>query len=109
MDKTCDITRASELLNVKEKSLHIFEVVDTFNDGNILSGFICNERTHLYGSLVITSVNDDVREQVVYGTPKMHYPFDRDGKFNWPPVNEIQAWEKFDGTNILAYHHLQKK
>jgi hypothetical protein len=50
-------------------------------------------------------VNDETCEQVIYCTPKLSYPFDKNGKFNWPPINQLEIYEKEDGTNILAFHY----
>lgn len=99
--------RACEALGVKEDEVREFDVMDGFNR-NRLYGFICRRSDHRYGAMVILGVNDESCEQVIWGTPKQHYPFDRNGKFNWPKVVKIQAWEKLDGTNILAYHYKYK-
>lgn len=97
------INRACEILSIKEDELNEFVISDPFNNGNVLSGFLCRRGDHRYGALVIFSVNGWSCEQIIFGTPKMHYPFDRNGDFRWPPIREVQAWEKIDGTNILAY------
>lgn len=102
------IDRAAELLNVSVDSLKYFEMWDGFNPGNQISGYLCYRPDHRYGALVIFKVNEENCEQIIYGTPKMHYPFDKNGKFNWPDVTEMQIWEKIDGTNILAYHYTYK-
>jgi len=98
------IDRAIDLFDVKKDELREFDVLDTFN-GNQLSGFLCRRSDHRYGAMVIYYINGDPCEQVVWATPKQHYPFDKNGKFNWPQITEMQAWEKLDGTNILAYHY----
>lgn len=99
------IERACEILEVKPDCIKEFEAHDPFN-GNVLSGVICRQSDHRYGALVIFSVNDWRCEQVIFGTPKLEYPFDRDGVFHWPPVNQVEMWDKLDGTNILAYTYL---
>lgn len=98
------INRACELLDVKADEISNFSIVDPFNN-NTVNGFICRRGDYRYGALVIFSVNDWACEQVIYCTPKMHYPFDKNGDFNWPDINEVQAWEKLDGTNILAFRY----
>ena len=101
------IDRAKEILgtdNIKE-----FSAEDTFNPGNTLSGVICYTPNNLYGRLVLFQVNDEPCEQIIYTTPKLHYPFDKNGKFHWPPVEKFEFWEKIDGTNVLAYHYSYKE
>ena len=96
------IERACEILEVKPDCVKEFEAHDPFN-GNSLIGVICRQSDHRYGALVIFKINDWKCEQVIFGTPKLEYPFDRDGIFHWPPVNQVEMWDKLDGTNILAY------
>lgn len=83
--------------NIKE-----FTVEDTFNS-NQLYGFLCLQGDHRYGALVIFKVNDEECEQIIYGTPKLHYPFDKQGTYRWPDVHEVRVWDKLDGTNVLSY------
>jgi hypothetical protein len=96
------------ILDVKENEVGEFEVEDVFNGGNVLRGFICRRGDHRYGALVIRSVNGEPCMQLICATPKMHYPFNKNGDFNWPDIKEVQIWEKLDGTNILAYHYEYK-
>lgn len=87
-----------------------FEVLDTFNN-NMLAGYLCRQQGDLYGSLLINKINNEETEQVIYGTPKLHYPFDKNGKFNNNlDFTECLWFEKLDGTNILgfAYKHENK-
>ncbi len=95
----------NEILEVKPDEAREFQIADPFNHDNLLAGSICIRPDHRYGALVITSVNDEPCSQVVWATPKMHYPFDRNGDFSWPQIKEAQVWEKLDGTNVLAYHY----
>jgi hypothetical protein len=99
--------RAIEILDTKEVSP--FECEDPFNNNNKLSGFMCMKSDHRYGALVIFQVNDESCEQVIFGTPKLHYPFDKQGTYNWPDVQEVKIWDKLDGTNILAYRYTYKE
>lgn len=93
------------LISVKEDEVSKFSSYDSFND-NEISGVMCRRSDYRYGSLVINSVNGwDVGPQVIWCTPKLEYPFDRNGVFHWPDINEIRAYDKLDGTNILAYHY----
>ena len=98
--------RAIEWLDTKEVSS--FECEDPFNNNNKLSGFMCTKPDHRYGALVIFQVNDEPCEQVIFGTPKLHYPFDKQGTYHWPDIQEVRIWDKLDGTNILAYRYIYK-
>lgn len=93
-----------EVFNCKSDDVQEFEVNDSFNDGMSLSGFICRVPDHRYGALFIDKINQrPINPQIVYGAPKMHYPFDRQGTFKWPSVNKVNVYNKLDGTNIVAY------
>lgn len=100
----------STMLGVSEASLSTFTVEDTFNPGNTLQGYISTSRTKMYGALCILRVNgEDVDPQVVYATPKIKYPFvslaDGRRKFSWPDSVGADFYEKYDGTNVLAYSY----
>ncbi|MCY4486924.1 MAG: hypothetical protein OXF11_07380 [Deltaproteobacteria bacterium] len=97
-----DIETAAAALSLDAKWLQEFDVVDPFNDV-ALRGFLSRRPDHRYGALAVTHVNEAPAPQVVFATPKLHYPFDRQGKFNFPPIREIEIFEKYDGTNVLAY------
>jgi hypothetical protein len=99
------INHACELLGVKPNELNSFLVTDTFNNNNELSGFLCRQTDYRYGALVIFSVNGEPCEQIIYATPKLHYPFDKNGEYHWPECRDVKYYEKLDGTNILAYHY----
>src|SRR5437763_962993 len=43
--------------------------------------------------------------QVIYATPKLHYPFGKDGRFHFPPIQRLSIYEKLDGTNVLAFRY----
>ena len=97
-----DVETAAQALSLEPKWLQEFDVVDPFNDV-ALRGFLSQRPDHRYGALAFTHVNEEPAPQIVFATPKLHYPFDRQGKFNFPPVREIEVFEKYDGTNVLAY------
>jgi len=99
------INRAAELLNISIDYLREFSAIDTFNNNNALSGYLCYRPDHRYGALVILSINNEPCEQIIYATPKLHYPFDKNGVYHWPECRDIKYYEKLDGTNILAYHY----
>lgn len=99
-----EIEIAGEKISLDPKWLQEFDVVDPFND-NALRGFLSNRPDHRYGGLVITHVNDRPALQVIFATPKLHYPFNKLGEFIFPPIREIEIFEKIDGTNVLAYEY----
>ena len=81
-----------------------FDVEDSFN-GNRLQGYISLQSTDLYGALLIETVNGESVPQLIRCTPKMHYPFDKNGRWNFPKAVRIERYEKLDGTNIFAYRY----
>ena len=93
--------RASEILGIREKSLKHFSVIDPFNGFN-LEGYL-SVSEQLYGSMVIFKIDNYLTEQIVIGTPKQKYPFNKLGKFSFPEAKYINVYEKYDGTNILSY------
>jgi len=83
---------------------------DPFNPQNEVEGFISRKPNEYYGALIITKINGkDVPEQLIMGSPKIHYPFDslQDGtrRYKFPVVRDIEIYEKLDGTNVLAYSY----
>lgn len=101
-------TKVLELLELTdEKMLQEFDVLDPFGKKRI-KGFLCRQSDHRYGSMVIISVNNDPCLQIIWGTPKQEYPFDKNGNFHWPDISQLEAWDKLDGTNILAYWYKHK-
>ena len=103
---------AAARLGVPPDTIEPFEADDTFNAPNKLRGFLCRQSTRLYGALLITHIDD--RElghpQLVYGTPKQHYPFATSQetgvrKYRWPRFKRVRVYEKWDGTNIFAYSY----
>lgn len=94
---------ASRLSGLDAKWLQPFETEDPFNDNLRLTGFLSIKPDHRYGALVLTQVDSVPVPQLILATPKLHYPFGKDGKFHFPPIKKIHLYEKLDGTNILAY------
>ena len=99
--------RACQLLHVPEKELNQFAEIDPFN-GFTLHGYISRRGDHSYGAMAIVAIDGVPCEQIVWATPKLHYPFDKYGKYNWPLIDELEIYEKLDGTNILAYSYEHK-
>lgn len=100
-----EIDIASQKISLEAKWFQEFDVVDPFND-TAIRGFLSNKPDYRYGALVITHVNDKPVPQVIFGTPKLHYPFNRLGEFIFPPIREIEIYDKIDGTNVLAYQYV---
>ncbi len=96
---------ATQVIGLDAKWLQPFDVEDPFNDNLRLRGFLCKKPDHRYGALVITHVGEEEIPQLVLATPKLHYPFGKDGSFHFPPIKRIHLYEKLDGTNVLAYRY----
>jgi hypothetical protein len=96
------------ILGVKTEEVGEFSIADSFNNDNLLAGYICRRQDHRYGALLITHINDEPCQQLIYATPKLHYPFDKNGDYHWPECKDVKYYEKLDGTNILAYHYEYK-
>ena len=108
MDTVVDehaLSLATELIGLGEKWLQPFDVEDPFNGDLRLRGFLCQKPDHRYGALAITHVGDSQAPQLILATPKLHYPFGKDGSFHFPPIKTIHLYEKLDGTNVLAYRY----
>ena len=99
---------AAEILKVDLTTLNEFECIDSFNNDNLLKGYICRNSDHRYGCLFIIQINEEECDQIIWATPKIDYPFDKGGNYHFPECNVIQFYEKLDGTNILSYHYKYK-
>lgn len=100
-----DLEQAAELLGVDAKFLQPFDVADPFNDDARLEGFLCQKPNHTYGALALLRVDGRPAPQRIFATPKLHYPFGKDGSFHFPPIASAHLYEKLDGTNVLAYRY----
>ena len=87
------------------KKATYFELADPFNPQNYLKGFVIIGGGGRYGMLHITEINGVTTDQYIFGTPKLSYPFDQDGKFHFPKIRAVGAYTKLDGTNIVAYRY----
>jgi hypothetical protein len=103
------LTIATQLAGVEAKWLQPFDVTDPFNDEVRLQGYLCQRPDHRYGALAITHVDGALAPQLILATPKLHYPFDRNGAFHFPPIQKIYLYEKLDGTNVLAYRYRDRE
>jgi len=99
------LATATQLIGFEAKWLQAFDVEDPFNDNLRLRGFLSQKPDHRYGALVLTHVDEAEAPQLILATPKLHYPFGKDGKFHFPPIKKIYLYEKLDGTNVLAYRY----
>jgi hypothetical protein len=100
-----DLEQAADLLGVDAKFLQAFDVGDPFNGGLRLEGFLCQRPDHRYGALAVLRVDGIPAPQRLFATPKLHYPFGKDGRFSFPPIQRAHVYEKLDGTNVLAYRY----
>jgi hypothetical protein len=83
-----------------------FDEADPYNPENRVKGYINRSGNSKYGALWITHVNDRERQQMIWATPKMHYPFNEKTGFYRPNKDsQIEVYEKYDGTNILAFSY----
>lgn len=99
------IDKAASLLGLENTNdLRPFDDIDPFNDVRV-RGYISRKADHRYGAMVTTHVGDWIAEQVIYCTPKLRYPFDKTGRFMWPPVKRIEVYDKLDGTNICGFQY----
>jgi len=105
---------AASLLGVGSEELDLFFIEDPFNPPNTIKGFLCQRSDHRYGALVLFEINgEEISPSVIYGTPKQKYPFKvkRGQKtYHWPRTfKSVRIYEKFDGTNVLAYSYADSK
>ena len=99
------LAAATQMIGLDAKWLQAFDVEDPFNDKLRLRGFLCQKPDHRYGALALTHVGEAATPQLILATPKLHYPFGKDGAFHFPPIKKISLYEKLDGTNVLAYRY----
>lgn len=111
MNKEHWIFKASELLDCNLTEFGYFKVVDNFNTQNAFEGYLCHKSDFRYGSMVIFAVNDrETEPQVVFCTPKLHYPFgrlkDEGRRYHWPSeVSKLLITEKLDGTSVNSWSY----
>ncbi len=85
-----DLEQAATLLGVDAKFLQPFDVADPFNDEVRLEGLLCQKPNHTYGGLALLRVDGRSAPQRIFATPKLHYPFGKDGRFHFPPIQSVQ-------------------
>ena len=99
------LATAVKLTGLDASYLQPFDTADPFNDNLPLRGFLSQRPDHRYGGLAITHVGEVPAAQFIPATPKLRYPFGRDGSFHFPRVKRVHLYEKLDGTNVLAYRY----
>jgi hypothetical protein len=106
----------AEMLGVQPGLLQPFAVADPFHDGLPLEGFLCQKTDHRYGAIMITRVGEEPCPQLIHATPKLRYPFDRDGRFRFPPITRahtndciaaVRAELDFRGRVVAAYEAIR--
>lgn len=89
-------------------TLRKFEnIQDPFNNKNFLTGLVNVNQGDNYGQLLLNHINGiKCKEQIIYSTPKMHYPFDKNRSFYFKFLDHIcYMYEKLDGTNIISFNY----
>lgn len=100
-----DLEQAAALLGVDAKFLQPFDATDPFNNDLPLEGFLSQRPDHRYGALALLRVDGRAEPQRIFATPKFHYPFGKDGRYHFPPIQSVHLYEKLDGTNVLGYRY----
>ena len=84
-------------------SLKEFNTIDPYNK-NKVHGWMNMAPNRKYGAMYIDSVNDMEVNQFIWGTPKMHYPHDKNGIYTWiKDIKRFECYEKLDGTNVFSF------
>ena len=79
---------------------------DPFHPSLMVEGTLVRGGGKDYGALDIMKVNGGYDEQRrIYGTPKLEYPFDRNGNYRFPSAHTINSYRKYDGTNIFMFRY----
>ena len=92
----------------KDKLWQSFGTIDPFNN-NFVEGYISHKPNDMYGALFITKVNGDKYHQLIFSTPKIKYPFDKNGNWHFPKAKIIFCYTKLDGTNIFSFKYYGAK
>ena len=85
---------------------------DPFNPGNYLSAFVQTAGGDQYGEVRIARVNGEPAPQIIRTTPKVSYPYGRDGGWLLPgpeEVEQVRGYRKYDGTNICQYAYFDRQ
>ena len=83
-----------------------FDQADPFNPQNSVEGSLIRAGGKNYGALEIEHVNgESARQERIHATPKLEYPFDKNGKYVFPSAMRIESYKKYDGTNIFMFRY----
>ncbi len=83
-----------------------FSATDPFNSQNHVEGQISFSRDKRYGALLIRKINGEPADQpLIFGTPKIAYPFGLGHNYRFPSAEWIHRFRKYDGTNIFMYRY----
>ncbi len=83
-----------------------FSATDPFNPQNHVEGQISFSRDKCYGGLLIRKINGEPTDQpLIFGTPKIAYPFGLGHNYRFPSAERIYRFRKYDGTNIFMYRY----
>ena len=99
-----------------EKDHHVFDsdysefsATDPFNPKNHVEGKISFRKDKYYGSVKINKINcESVEQPLIFGTPKIAYPFGLGHNYRFPSAEQIYRFRKYDGTNIFMYRYKYK-
>ena len=101
-----------ETFDTEQLAWEWFGETDPFN-GNFVEGYLSYSPGAMgwyYGALKIEKVNYvETPQDIILGTPKLHYPFSREGKWQFPSADSIRSYRKYDGTNIFLYRYFDEK
>ena len=83
-----------------------FGAKDPFNPKNHVEGHISMRKDKYYGSVKINKINGEpVDHPLIFGTPKIAYPFGLGHNYRFPSADQIYRFRKYDGTNIFMYRY----
>jgi len=102
----------AHLLDCNIKQLKYFTKCDPFNPENTVSGYICQREGIHGGSLYITNINNkDLPPQLIYGTPKLKYPYKDFNNYEYklPKCAQIFISQKWNGMNVLLFKYKDDK
>ena len=101
-----DEQRIKKAQHVLDSDYSEFSATDPFNPHNHVEGQISFSRDKYYGSLKIKKINGEfVDLPIIFGTPKIAYPFGLGHNYRFPSAERIYRFRKYDGTNILMYRY----
>lgn len=84
-----------------------FRETDPFNPQNYVEGQINFSRDRRYGALQIKRINGEpVDQPLIFGTPKIAYPFGLGHNYRFPSAERIYRFRKYDiATSMGQIEH----